>query len=367
MATIPVVKGLKLRATLTDGCGKPIEGPSNRLVTDGFISAKLTPEMKAAQELEQTNAEGKVAFFDRTPPERKRHNAELVLCGVDPDLFAMFSQYTRILDYDDKPIGYADKSEVDSTVGVALEIWTGGTGDDDCPPPTDDSIFTSSVSGKHYGYLLFGSSEWVPGDFSVEAGFANFTLSGITIPMRHWGRGPYNVATINANGDAGRLLVPVDKDRHLTFFRTAIEPPEATDGAVPLDLSGFADPDFYFGSATNGVVDAADVAPEQVAVDQGYAVTITGVPTGGNFALTVEYTDQDDKTASTILFNSTPAQAKTILVALDDGYDASDWTVTGTNLPAGTITIVPPPGVVITNGTAALTGGTTPAVHVNPT
>jgi len=363
--------GRALRVTKTDKCGKPLDGAANRLVTEGFIRVNLTPNMKAAEDIQQENAAGKNCVKGRTPPERNWWDVEIQFCNVDPDLYALLCSWARVLDYAGNPIGFIDSKSVDVSTGVGIEVWT-GTGDDDgCAPPVDDSAFSLPDSGELFGYLLLVGKEFVSGAVTVEKGVATFTLTGLTVAPKGWGRGPYNVAKINSDGDAGRLLTEAyneDKDNHLVVMSTPIPPPAPTDGAVPLDISGtFVAPTYYYyGSPANGIVDASDVAPEQVAVDQGYNVTLTGGPTGGNVSLLVEYPDQPDKTALLVLWNSTPGQAKTILVALDDGYASSDWDVTGTNLPTGPILIVPPPGVVIKEGANNLTGGTSPDLVVAP-
>lgn len=258
MGAIPIVKGIRLRATKINRCGLPLEGPGNRLVTSGFISVKLDPVMKERQELEQNNAEGKPFYADTTPATRKHHNAEIALCGVDPDLYAMFTAHERILDYDNKTaIGFADGPDVDNTTGVALEVWTGGVSEGDCPEPLDDdSVFSQLGSGVNHGYLLFGASEWTPSGLQVAASFADFMLKGVTIAMPQWGRGVYNVARTDAAGTPGRLLKPVGKKRHLTFFRTPVAPPEVTDGAVALAVQSIFEGK-YFGAS------AIAVAPEQ--------------------------------------------------------------------------------------------------------
>jgi len=260
-----VVKGYKLRATKVDSCGLPIEGPANRLVTDGFIRVNLDPNMRDAEEIEQANAAGEICVADRTPPERKWWNTEIQLCRVDPDLYALVASWARVLDYDGKPIGFRDRAKVDTDTGVMFELWTGGDGDDDCPPPEDDSIFSAAASGRQYGYVAFAGTEFVSGPLTVEAAASTFTLTGRTIAPKNWGRGPYNVAAINGSGAAGRLLVPAydpDDDNHIVHFRTPVAPPEVTDGAVPLDItSTFTPPNYYFGGP--GGEPAADVAPDQ--------------------------------------------------------------------------------------------------------
>lgn len=357
MSEFPVVRGKRLRATKINSCGRPIAGPLNRVVTKGFVTWKLNKVNRDAQDLEQTNADGVVCVSDRTPPERKYYTPAIELCNVNTELITLFNGWEQVLDYADLPIGFRDQPEVESDYGVALELWSGGRSDDDCPTPTDDSIFSSASTGLKYGYWLIGGTEWELGDIEIGASVSTFTLTGRTIALPHWGRGPYNVAATDVVGTPGRLLQPVGQREHLTVFRTPVAPPTVTDGAVPLEISSiFVDPDFYYGGPGNEP--AAEVAPEQPQGGVGFALTITGVPTGGTFTLIHE-----GLPTAAIQYNATAADVKTALVALDDGFDASDWTVTGGTLPGGTVTIRPPFGT-LSVGTNSLTGGTTPTVHI---
>lgn len=342
MAEFPVVKGYALRATKINSCGRPESGAANRLVTEGFVSFNLTPVMKDAEELEQTNAAGKVCVTDRTPPERKWWTIEATFCNVNTQLLTLFSGWEQVVDWADLPVGIRDQKEVEGDYGVALELWTGGQGEDDCPIPTTDSIFSVSTSGKQYGYLLIGGKEFTLGNVEIGASVSTFTVSGISLAMPQWGRGPYNVAAIDANGTPGRLITPTGKKEHLTLFRTPIAPPEPTDGAVPLDIAGkFTGTDYYFGGPANAP--AVDVAPDQDSAT-ALALTLTGgTPTSGNFTLTVNGVETGN-----IAYNATAAAVKTALVAVDDGFDAADWTTSGaTALPGGTIGIVPPIGATV--------------------
>lgn len=355
MSVFPVVKGIRLRATKINRCGLPISGPANRIVTDGFVSVNLNPVMKDAEELEQTNAEGRVCVQDRTPPIRKYHTVEVTLCNVNTGLISLFNGWSQVLDYANNGIGFADNDEVDGDYGVALEIWTGGRADNDCPPQTLDSIFSSASTGKSYGYLLFGATEFMLGNIEITAGISTFTLTGVTVAMPQWGRGPYNVAAIDADGTPGRLLSPLGSESHFTLFRTPVAPPAVTPGADPvaLDITGkFTAPNFYFGGPSNAP--AASVAPSQD-VPASRTLSITGAPTGGTFTLTF-----NGKTTAAIAHNASAAAVRSALAALDDGYEAAAWSTSGGALPTA-VTIGTPPGT-LTVGTASLTGGTSPAV-----
>lgn len=262
--SFPLVKGTRARFTKINGCGMPVAGPRNRLVTSGYVSLGLTAVMRDATDLTQDNAEGKECITDRTPPERRWYTPALELCNVDPDVVTMFTGWEAVLDANDEIVGFRDDKEIESEYGIAMELWTSGKSAEDCADiPTSDAIFSAAGSGQKYGYFLFGGTEWTPGDITIGATVATLTLTGRTIAMPHWGRGPYNVAA-DDTGAAARLLVPTSKKEHLTVFRTPIAPPPVTDGAVALGTSTlFVAPDFYYGGPADEP--PADIAPAQVA------------------------------------------------------------------------------------------------------
>jgi hypothetical protein len=254
-----------MRVTRINSCGLPIAGPANRLVTSGFVSFKISAELKAAADIEQINAEGKVCVADRTPPQRKYWHIDAELCGVNTELISMFSSWPQVLNFADDPTGYRDQKDIESDFGVALEVWTSGRADTDCPsaPDTDD-IFANPGSGRQYGYFLIGGTEFMQGDINISADVATLTLSGISVPMSLWGQGPYNVVPADTSNTPRRLLQPMGQTQHYHWERTPIPPPDVTPGAVPLAVSSiFTAPDFYFGGPAGAP--AAEVAPDQPA------------------------------------------------------------------------------------------------------
>lgn len=360
MSVFPVVKGLALRATKTNNCGLPQEGPSARLVTKGFVTVNMTAVMNDAEELEQKNAEGKVCVIDRTPPTRKYYTPAITLCNVNTGLISMFNGWEQILDHADKPIGFQDQEEVDGDYGVVIEVWTGGKSDSDCPAPTLDTVFSTGSSGKSYGYLLFGGTEWQLGDIEIGAQVSTFTLTGRTIAIPQWGRGPYNVAGTDASGTPGRLLVPTNEKSHFYLFRTPVAPPEETDGGNPvaLDISGkFVAPDFYFGGPGNAP--SADIAPDQDDVITR-TLSITGGPTGGDFTILV-----DGIETAVVAYNANSGAVVTAVGNVDDGRPTSAWSATGGPLPGTPVVINVPGGAHLAVGDNGLTGGTTPEVHID--
>ncbi|OHU29024.1 hypothetical protein [Mycobacteroides chelonae] len=341
-----VVKGYALRVTKTDACGKPLQGNANRIVTEGFIRVNLDPNMKDANDLTQENAAGKECVSDRTPAERRWWNVELQFCGVDPDLWSIIAGWTRLLDFDGNPIGIRDRKSVDDQSGAMFELWTGGQGDDDCPEPLDDSIFSAVASGRQYGYLAFLGNEFVSGAITSEAAVGTFTMTGRTIAPKHWGRGPYNVAAIDSSGTAGRLLVPIydkDDDNHLALFRTPVPPPALTNGACELAVQSiFTGPGkSYYGT------DAADIAPPQpICNPKTYTVAVTGT---GNWKAKIGAEPTTDIAATAL-----PAALQSAIEALPN-VEVGQVQVTGT---AGNYTVkLDQELAALTADSTGLTGG----------
>jgi hypothetical protein len=81
--------------------------------------------------------------------------------------------------------------------------------------------------------------------------------------------------------------------------------------------------------------------------ETSYGVGV-GAASAGNFQLSY-----GGQSTANIVYNANAAAVKTALVALDDGFDASDWDVTG----SAPNWVVSTPGGVLKAGTATLTGG----------
>jgi hypothetical protein len=357
MSVYPLVFGVKLRLTKVNSCGLPLAGPANRIVTSGFVTANFTPQLKDAADLDQNNAEGLICVTERTQPQRKRWQLALELCSVNTGVIALLTSWEQLLDYADNPNGFQDSESVESDLGVAIEIWTGGKSDTDCPEQLTDSIFSTAGTGKQYGYMLAFGTEFMLGNVNVGAQVSTLTLTGITFTGPQWGKGPYNVAGTDVNGTPGRLLTPTNNDSQLLMFRTPVAPPADTPGAEPAALAIstlFTGTTYYFGGPANAP--AAEVAPAQGSAES-HTLTLTGgPPTAGTIGVKVNGLE------APITFNSTAAAAKTLLVALDDGYTASDFTVTGGPLPGTPLVIATDFDADIEIGTNSLTPTTTAVI-----
>ncbi|KAB7761182.1 hypothetical protein [Mycolicibacterium mucogenicum] len=350
MATFTLIKGTKLRITKVNSCGKPIAGPANYLVTDGFVRVAITPVMKDRKELEQENAEGKVCFSDTTPATRKHHNVEVEMCNVNTGVITLLNGWPQVLNHADVPIGYEDRPDVDGDYGVMIEVWTAGRSDDDCVTPTTDADLASSGSGKKYGYLAIAATEWTLDGITVSADVSTLKFTGISIAATGWGRGPYNVMEIDDDGTPGRLLTPMGQEKsHYRAFRTGVKPPEVTPGDGPCELaiaSIFTLTAPYYGAP--GGVPPVDVAPAQpICGGKKYTVAVTGT---GNFSLKVGTED-----TAAVSVTALPAALLSAIEALP-GVAVGQVQVSGS---AGNYTVTLDPSLpALTAGATVPTGGT---------
>lgn len=115
-------------------------------------------------------------------------------------------------------------------------------------------------------------------------------------------------------------------------------------------------PDGIFIATVDGVNGVPIIKHEWVSWGGAFTVTTqytvgVGAASAGTFTLTY-----GGLTTATIAYNAAASAVKSALVALDDGFDASKWTVTG-SAPTWTVT-VPDSGRVLTGDGTGLTGAT---------
>jgi hypothetical protein len=229
MPSFPLVRGRALRATRLNGCGQTVLGPDSVVVTKGFISVGLTANNEEGETISVTNAAGEVCVLDEPQPRFTGYTIEIAFCGVDPELFSMMTGQPVVLDAaGELAVGLRVNSKVSlGDKGFALEMWS------NVPVAACDASGSAS-----YGYFLIPFIKGgVLGDFTVENGAINFTLSGASSKEgSEWGVGPYDVVR-DVNGSAGPLNEPIDTGDHLHLEVTTVAPPSETEsGAVALGV-----------------------------------------------------------------------------------------------------------------------------------
>lgn len=189
--------------------------------------------------------------------------------------------------------------------------------------------------------------------FAVNTGVSQ-TDSGFALELWAGTANTDACATVGASGSYGYLLFPFIRGGIVGDF--TIE-----NGAVTFTLSGGNTRD-----GNNWGRGPYPVIPASVGTNEVQTVTISGVPTGGNFALSFS-----GQTTANLLYNSTAAAVQTALEALSN-IDGGDVTVTGGPGPATPYVVtftgkLAGANVPQLTATHTFAGGTTPNIAVTTT
>lgn len=236
------IRGRALRVTRLDGCGSPVPGSKSQVVSKGFISVGLTANTEDGEEIKVTNANGDLCISDTPAPKFTGYELEVNLCGVDPDMIALFTGNEIVYNEETSPeaVGFRVNSGVNlDSSGFALELWTGVAGQ------------SCSDGVQSYGYLLIPFVKGgVLGDFTVENGAVNFVIQGAqSKDGAAWGVGPYDVVLDNTEAPAP-LATAIDDQDHLHVQVTLVPPPTDQCGAIPLGEEATTATEVVGGAAT---------------------------------------------------------------------------------------------------------------------
>ena len=224
------IQGKRIRVTELDSCGNlPTAGTADSfIVTDGFITVKLSAEVENGAEIIQKNASGALCVNERLNDSFKRFNVEITFCGVNPYLVTMMTMAEPYYDAAGEVNGYTVK-EGEYNKAFSFELWTGLAGQGAC-----------SGGGEASGYILLPFVKaGVPGDIEIGGENAvNFTLTGAyTKGNNTWGVGPYKVA-MDATPEADFLPTALDDMDHMLLMDTAVAPPPAACNPQPMPTAG---------------------------------------------------------------------------------------------------------------------------------
>lgn len=222
-----MARGARMRLTRLDSCGAPVEGACSTVVTSGFVSVGVTPVYRDPDEIEIVNANAELCITDRTCPQFKWDELEMIFCNVDPDIWNIITGDALVLNDAVAPeaVGFRQSGQDLCTANFALEIWSNITGQV-CTDPTE----------KAYGYWLFPFvGQGTVGDFSFENDGLQLTLNAITFAGSPWGVGPYPTVRRDATtGTLEALLTAIGPSDHMHFEQTTAPPPAAECGCTAL-------------------------------------------------------------------------------------------------------------------------------------
>lgn len=260
--------GRRMRVTKLDGCGRPVAGAKNSVVTTGFTAVDISPNVLTGDEVTVKNAGGDLCISDKALDTIKWLTVKITLCTQDPDLIKLLNPtWYEEVDEAGNPIGFRVDTTTTYASGFALELWQDVTGVDVCA--------NINAQGS-YGYLLLPFCQGgTLGDISITNKEALTIFNGRTLPNPKWGLGPYNIRQ-DPSGTPQPLLAPVAATQPLVWFVTSLAPPNAVCGGIPapaMQLPAPAAPT-QVGSGTLSTVTA-----QWAAVSGAQSYTVSAVKT----------------------------------------------------------------------------------------
>jgi hypothetical protein len=220
------LQGLALRATKLDACCNPVEGECSTVVSESYISLALTAEIEEADEFTVKVASGQLCLSETGAPTLKRYGVVATICRADPDLLNIVAGLNPVLDWEDNVVGFGVPTGLSDGSKFALEVWT-RVPSNACEP---------GAEVQYLYWLMPCLEDGRIGDFTIENGPLNFTLSANATASSTWGVGPYDVVAQDVTGTAGPLLLPMPDDVPLAVQLTTVPPPTEECGCVPLVL-----------------------------------------------------------------------------------------------------------------------------------
>ncbi|BDT39524.1 hypothetical protein [Streptomyces yaizuensis] len=214
-----VVEGDRIRLTRVDGCGRPVYGPCNSVITDGIVSITLTPEVEEGQERNLRNFAGRQCLARAGCDTVKWWTVEIVWCSINFAAFGMINPTYRIRRNDEgDPIGVYVSNKVDCSTGYAVEIWAQVDG-------AGDACTGEEAQGQWVYFPVPWIAGGTPGPIAIGGeDSVTFTTTGRTRNGAKWGRGPYDVELID--GRPSPLGEALDPEEPFGYIVTTLAPPE---------------------------------------------------------------------------------------------------------------------------------------------
>jgi hypothetical protein len=218
------LQGEVIRATRLDDCGNPEFGDCAYAVSDGFVSATLTPNTEEGERFLQRGANGAAIINQRGRTSLNWYDVTIQFQEVDMELFTILTGLSPYLDSEGNTIGFPVTESEFATANFALEVWMGNA-EEECIPGDPLPFF---------GYNLL---PWVVDgalgeDITVTNDLITFTVIGRTRKGTPWGEGPYDVVV--EPGGPAPLPTPIPNDTHHLPIWTQLAPPAAECGCQSL-------------------------------------------------------------------------------------------------------------------------------------
>lgn len=217
------------RVTKLNSCGMWTSGAGGAAVSAGLISTEIKPQVDAGTEVVITNGAGKICVATKSPKQLKWNDVIISLCNVDPELIALLTGDTLVMDDSTptpKAIGLEQRRSTYGTGVFGFETWT-GTANMGCA-----TVSAAQVPWLGYSLLPF-VVEGALGDITFNNGAVSATINARTENGNAWGVGPWNVLNTTL-GVASKLLTAIPTDTHHHFQWVNLAAPTAQCGAIAI-------------------------------------------------------------------------------------------------------------------------------------
>jgi hypothetical protein len=219
------LQGSVLRATRLDDCGNPEYGECAYGVSDGFVTATLTPNTEEGDRFLQRAANGRAIVNQRSRTILNWYDVSIQFQEVDPELFTILTGLDPYLDDQDRTIGLVVTESNFATANFALELWMGNA-EEECLPGDPLPFFG-------YNLLPWVTEGALAEDLVITNDLITFTINGRTRKGTPWGTGPYDVV-VDGDSNPAPLPLAIPTDTHHLPIWTQLAPPEAECGCVSL-------------------------------------------------------------------------------------------------------------------------------------
>lgn len=223
------VRGSVIRVTRLDECGVPLVGMVSTAVSKRISTITIDKVAEDGSDIREKNFSDELCIVDDGYESLIGYSADVMLCGVDPDLISIFTGQPVVKNAAGDTVGFDSETGIDlDGFGFALEMWTkiaGGA--------------CNAQGARPWGYTVMPFLKGgTLGGFSVENAAIQFQIMGArTRDGNSWGAGPYDVdLSVGAgpNFTAGPLFTPLKPKTAYRNTLVYLPPPVASCGAFPL-------------------------------------------------------------------------------------------------------------------------------------
>lgn len=215
------------RVTKVSACGVPVTGAGNAAVTGGLVSTQIQPQNQDGTEIVVLNGAGEMCVGTKSPTQLKWNQVTITLCNVDPELIALLTGDTLVLN-DATPtpvaVGLQQRRSTYATAKFAWETWTG----------TQNMGCSGTNPWLGYSLLPF-VVDGVMSDITFQNGAANAVIVARTENGTGWGVGPWDVLNDHL-GVPSPLLSALADDVHHHFQWVDLAAPAAACGAIAVPV-----------------------------------------------------------------------------------------------------------------------------------